>query len=271
MMTNLDTILKEKWLTKRDRQIVTDLYYCKILNSDQIEKIYFKYDDFGRINKYSRLIALRRLNKLCKNDLLNKFWFSYNNRSSTQHFYLGPNGIELVSRELEIPKAELKWIPKGPQSFTFIENTIETLNIRVFFHKQNVSVKKFVVEQIGRIYYNNKYLEPDATIYCVLNNKERIFFIERDRGTMNSTYVKNKIKNYESCYFSQQWLEKFQEFPITLFVTTNEKRTKELLKIFKENLNSDLTFLFTDYEKAKLNITGKIWQSPLNNNLYNLK
>lgn len=273
-MNKLETVMDKKWLTKRDRQIIIDLYYSKVMNSDQIENIYFKYDENGNENKYSRIITLRRLKKLVNHDILKKFWFSYNNKSSMQHFYLGPVGIEIVTNELNLSKDDLKWVPKGPQSFTFIENTIETINLRVYFQRY-IKIHKFVVEQLGRIYYNHngtkKFIEPDATLYCEINNKDRVFLIERDRGTMNISAIREKLKNYELCYLSQDWSNYFSYFPITLFVTTTNTRLNELLKIFENYLTTDLTFLFTTYEEAKTNIMYKIWRMPKTNNLYQLR
>lgn len=164
----------------------------------------------------------------------------------------------------------MKWVPINPSSFTYLENTIFTSDIRMYFQKMNIIPDKFFVEQLCRINYTKngikRYLDPDGTFYY----GDKIFIIEADRDTENKEKIKEKINNYTDCYLSQSWIDLFDKFPIILFVVPNEIRLKELLRIFRNNLTTDLTFLFTTKDLAKQNITGHIWNVPNNNKLYKI-
>lgn len=273
---SLEKMLNCKWLTLRDKNVILDVYQSKILSSRHLEQFHFKFDENGELNEYSRIICLRRLKKLIdpKYDLLRAFWYGNTKHGNIYHYYIGNTGLDIVSTLLDIPKEQLKWLPKGHNSFNYLENTLGTIDIRFNFSLKGVKINSFKIEQLSRINYelmgNNHILEPDGLIEIELNGKDKIFLLENDRGTESRNIIEKKIQNYIRCYTSQQWSKHFNKFPITLFVVPNETRLKELLKIFNEINTSDLIFLFTTKELMKINILDKIWHLPGGNKLYGI-
>lgn len=125
---------------------------------------------------------------------------------------------------------------------------------------------------------SNILSEPDAVLRYFKKGVDApgVFYVEIDRYNMSGPKFLRKIDRYLRFYESKRWLERYDEFPMILIVTTNEQFLETILigiedKIMQLNKPIDDMFRLTTLETVRTRgVNEHIWYAPFREKLFKL-
>ncbi len=275
-------------LTRRDTEVLLDLYKYRYLSVSQIQLLHFP----SRQTAYRRLRALKGMN------YLGSFRVSNINE---RIYYLDRRGAELVASGLGVSLSDLKWHRRRtPNDHYFIRHFLKVNDFRIAVtlacRDSEIGLLGFIPEYYGekrgrgevRRYIRDFVLDikdrsrkiyhtPDAVFALEKDGKAALFFLEIDRGTETLT---GPEKGFLKCidFYLNYWTdgkyhryeadfrcEPFKAFR-ALIVTASEERLQNMRQAvsglaFKPNLAKRFMWLATDDKVSSETVFGSIWQS----------
>ena len=178
-------------LTKRDFEILVQLYEHRVLTTPQIYELHF--DTYTRASK--RMLQLYRLG------LVERFRPHTPTGSAPWHYTLDEPGARLVAARKEIDYDKFKF--KKARIFDVVESP--RLRHRVecngFFARLTLACRRrgWRLEWIGERRACSSWdsiISPDGIGRVVAGDREISFFLEYDRGTENHDQLENKTSRY---------------------------------------------------------------------------
>lgn len=248
-------------LMRRDKEFLITLYNNRFMSTEQIAKLFYKYDEEGKENIKYKDIALRRLRKMkAKDNQLILEYIPYANESKV--YTLAEKGVIMVC----------SWLNRKYESYTskndmlqigLVEHSLEIndiyINLLDLCRKYNYEMLTFLVEKHNRrtVKHNgmNMTFQPDMFMILKnkLTNKGRPYYIELDRNTEAPKKFSQKIIPYETFYQSEVFKEDWNNQnirPDILVLVDNESRAERLQNAIKSNLKwkfivkTDIEILF---------------------------
>jgi len=178
-------------LTKRDFEILVQLYEHRVLTTPQIYELHF--DTYTRASK--RMLQLYRLG------LVERFRPHTPTGSAPWHYTLDEPGARLVAARQEIDFKDFTF--KKARIFDVVGSP--RLRHRVecngFFARLNLACRRrgWRLEWIGErraCASWDSIISPDGIGWIVAGDREISFFLEYDRGTENHDQLENKTSRY---------------------------------------------------------------------------
>lgn len=200
-------------LTNRDKEIVTAVYYYRLLSSHQIEALIFPSKKLHG----KRTVCQRRLQLLFHHGYLNRLPITLVLGEGRQPivYVLDKKGADLVATLKGIDRANLGWQPKLSQAgMPFVQHSLAINDVRLIFHRLKDmgqwQVRKWIDDnEFKTAQYKSKvpYRSHGARVtrilpdgFCRLNlpdqEHDAFFFLEVDQGTMVNSRWGDKIKAY---------------------------------------------------------------------------
>jgi hypothetical protein len=218
------------------------------MSTDQIARIFYKYNEAGEENNCYEEIARRRLRKMKdKENQLILEYVPYANESKV--YALAEKGVIMVC----------SWLNKKYESFTgksdilqigLIEHALEINDIYIklldLCSKYNYEILTFLVEKHNRrtIKHNGQNMTFQPDIFTIIKNKAtnrgKPYYIELDRNTEAPKKFAQKVIPYEAFYRSDILKEDWNSQnikPDILVLTDSESRSERLQSMTKSVLN----------------------------------
>jgi hypothetical protein len=256
-------------LRKRDKEIILEVFRCRFLRRDQIERLFFT----------STVACNRRLKKLYQHRFLERIYPPVSFGLSQACYALDKEGAKLVASELNVRKPSLLWKRRDNKvGFFFLEHILAVNEFKVnlvlalrdkddakllFFKHEWEDLKDRVSDLRGKRPYLP--VTPDAFFGIETERGRAYFFLEADRGTQTLKRFREKIIAYRQYWKEGKYQEKygFKNFRV-LTVTTSKKRLLNLLSS-AEKEGAKTMFLFTTEDCITSNLlSSPIWHTPAN-------
>jgi hypothetical protein len=273
-------------LTKRDKEVIRQVYLYRLMTREQIEQLLFPPDK-GQDHPTKTSSVRKRLKLLYQHGYLERVpapigpgvW------AWRPVYRLAEKGAEVVAGELGIAPKKLKYWGRGSDkdhrsdevSQLFFEHTLQINDVRIAVtlaaKAKGFQVEKWLddnqlksqemrdyVTVRGKRQSQRVAIIPDA--YFVLNLGERRahFFLELDRATMSSKRWKTRVLGYKAYTESGKYQERYHTTSLRILtVTTTEERLANLRKT-TEQAGGSKVFWFTTIEQAT---ADKIFFSPI--------
>jgi hypothetical protein len=222
--------------------------------------LFYKYDEFGDLNKEREEIARGRIRKMIKKKLLKEYVPYARHRKI---YALDDDGVVLVC----------SWIGAKYENYAKRENILQMglmehsleindfyINLSNYCRDHNYTIKTFQVERHNRrtfTYNNQSYTFQPDIFFVIVNsaNRGKVFYVELDRGTEAPKKFAKKISAYEAFYRAEVFLEDWNNQnirPDIIVLCDNKNRiqrlteaTKSILK-WKFILKDDIGGIFNE-------------------------
>ena len=257
-------------LQPRDHEIVAAVHEFGFLARDQIQQL-FGFNCTTRANI--------RLRKLFDHGYLVRRFLPTALGSSKAVYFLGPQGIRLISEKRGIDPPVIKKRQKSclGKKELFLDHDLMVNEVRISFRRafdnqQDLRMDRWI-DPIGCLQkytvFNPKLnreckviFRPDGYLRYFHNGKLFGCFLEVDRSTMSNARFQAKVKVYldyaQSGLYQQRYGLKF--FRVLVVTKTNERLIN--LKSATEKL-TDKIFWFTTADKLTANgVFDEIWEKP---------
>lgn len=266
-------------LMPRDEQVIEAVYHYRILTTSQIARLHFTNAHIS--------VAHTRLRKL--------FDAGYLYRQSLPTSSPGVNNNEMIYMLDErggqhliarLGYDEIRWKrAHNSVGYEFIEHLVAINTFRIEVELACSATGHELVEwrddttlkqDYDRVYIANRRqpvaVIPDGYFAIQVPAGRMHFFLEMDRGNMESERFKRKIAMYDAYWRSELSQRRFgtQNFRV-LTVTESARRTANL-KIATERANGGKRFWFgtlSDFTQA-LVLTGPVWQIAGSDDLWQI-
>jgi hypothetical protein len=269
-------------LEERDELLLCDLYLHRFMSRSQVEALFFS----------STVRANARLRQLFDHGFVRRYYLPAAPYGAQAIYSIGKKAVPLVARRLEVEADEVARHYRGTKSPTFIEHTLEVVNIRLAFRdactKQSpvsphVAIERWLPEmecrheyQIrakGTGHWKKEAFKPDAFVRLAAGKEFFNFFIEVDLGHTSSRQFAGKLSTHQRYLESGLFQEIYSgdEFH-TLVITTGQRRLKNLGALARQHFahehtgqqHNDHLFWFTTFDEAKATgILGTIWHKGI--------
>jgi len=290
LRSNSEEKVKGKYLlTKRDTQVLLDIYKHRYLSVSQVKTLHFP----SLQTAYRRLRALKTLGYVKS--------FTVPNISESI-YCLDKDGAEVVAGELDIGVEDLKWKrgTKSPKDYYFLRHFLKINDFRISLilgcKNSEISLLGFIPEYYGERTVKGgavKYIKdfvcdiknqsqrishtPDAVFSLERERKPALFFLEVDRGTETVT---DPEKGFLKCakFYLNYWVDgKYQRYgedfgcePFKAFraiiVTTSDVRMQNMREAvsrlsFPSNHPKRFIWLTTEDKVEHETVFNPIWKS----------
>ena len=257
-------------LQPRDKGIVTKIHEFGFLSRDQIQRL-FSFNCTTRVNI--------RLRKLFDHGYLSRRFLHTSKGSSKAIYFLGPEGIHLVSVEngidpLAIEKRLEVFREKKELFFDhdILVNEVRIAFYLVFNNGDGLRLDRWVDStdclQEYRVFNkkldrgSNHVFRPDGYFRYFYGGKIFSCFLEVDRSTMSNTRFQSKVKVYldyaQSGLYQQRYGLKF--FRVLVLTKTKERLLN--LKSVTEELTDKIFWFSTVDDFLSGKAFARIWERP---------
>jgi DNA-binding Lrp family transcriptional regulator len=231
---------------------------------------------FFHDSSQSQFLCRRRIRKLFDTKCIDRFFVETGERngSSPAHIILDSPGAAVVANLLQSNVKELGWRKEiNKSTLPFLQHTIEINQFYIWMLRyarlHGHELGSYMVENLTRYefeYWGKRYIvNPDAYGQYFIGDDGFHYFLEWDMGTMGVNAFQQKQKRYAAYYASDAYKVHFDTFPLVLVVTTSEERVMNLQKCIGETDRTDINWLFTTQDNAKINPLGKVWADKTGN------
>lgn len=246
----LDFVKTNCKITAREKELLEIINQRKMVRRDMLEIISPSYRNLG-VNRTR--IMNRSMKKLFSNMCIDKI--------HELQGYLQGNTPAIYSLDragsmiLEIPhKSRIKHIKNTVNGKTYIYrrlpsnfrhvNGVNGLEVDtiLFCEETGSEILEWCHEKPQELHYGEERIVviPDVLMGLKINDRHFYAFIEYDTGSegvreKEPRVIRDKIIKYKKYKLSELWTDEFNQFPIILLVTEDEKRTGFFNKKCKEN------------------------------------
>jgi hypothetical protein len=254
-------------LEERDEQLLCDLYQHRFMARGQLEALYFT----------STVRCNARLRQLFDYSFVKRYYLPAAPYGAQAIYSIGKNAVPLVARRLEVEADEVARQQRGTRTPTFIEHTLEVVNIWLCFRaacaqRQDVKIERWLPEILCRHEYDitvnsgshsgrwrKEAFKPDAFVRLASQGRFHNFFVEVDLGHTSSRQFIGKLLTHQRYLESGLFQEIYggDEFH-TLVITTGPRRLRNL-RALVEQQNSHLFWLTTFEDARTAGLFGSIW------------
>lgn len=190
-------------MTDRDLRILRLVAAFRYMTREQVERLEFA--------PTTASYCKRRLSLLYHHGYLDRRFLPLRNGfgSARAYYTLDRRGAELLSELLEIPRADLDWRPRdGRREPLYMEHTLRINDARTIMmlaaKQANLAFEWTDERDLKRSAHQNRVgdpLAPDETITIIPDGhfvleKRWSFAVELDRGTVEETSFKRKVRGY---------------------------------------------------------------------------
>jgi len=259
-------------LTARDIQVVLDVYACRALRRDQVQRLHFP----------SRNTANERLKRLYQHRFLQRRWLpvEYGQGAGQAIYLLDRRGADLVAEKLGIPRDAIGWRRTWNQvNSPFLQHRLMVNDIRIAFtlaaKQEGYRVERWldqddlavnpprvaITTPSGAV--REVALIPDAYLVLNLGDRRACFFMEADRGTVPGRRWRERVQAYLAYVRGGGYEERFGSRSLRVVVIcTGEGRARSLRRA-TERVGGSALFWFTRLSQVKEDsvLAGKIWQA----------
>ena len=257
-------------LQPRDINLLRSVGEFRFLNTPQILALH----------KGGTRNLLRRLTSLFQHGYLDRPESQTSAKLSSSHmvYALGRKGAELLSKDATEREGMYRRISESERTLPLIAHALMISQFRICLtlaaEKSGVKILRWsqgqdLKELLRRASGENPALVPDAFFTILHDGQEINFFLEADRGTMDTTRFVNKLKIYWSWRANSRLKERLRlsRFRI-LTITPSNGRSDSLRNAGKSGDGTEtgsVMFLFaseTAYSLSEPKILEPIWKSP---------
>jgi len=282
------SILRERWFTKTDVEIVMAIYRHRVMTTSQLAQF-----NFYKSKSAARLIR-QRCKQMADHHVLEVFQPAVDKiiGASENHYMLGEVGAYVVAKELNRPVKEILWTPRHNEIMMHtIYHTLEINNVFMAFRAASDEIHdrirreckskdefllksqhafkvlrtetEYLISEKVEVAGENVRFNPDGLLILKKDEVVIPFFLEIDRDTMELHTFAEKVSRYEAYARSRKWEQTFDGvMPATLVVTTNEARMINLARsVRKKQTIKAIPWMFTTLDKVKGTPLDEIWIS----------
>lgn len=257
-------------LQPRDQEIITKVYEFGFLSRDQIQRL---------MNFNCTIRANIRLRKLFDHGYLARRFLPAILGSSMAIYFLGPEGIGLISEKIGVDPSEIQRRQKclEQRKDLFFDHDLSVNEVRIAFYQALANPNGLRLDRwltpidcleeyslsdtkLGREI--KTVFRPDGYFRYFHNDKLFGCFVEVDRSTMNHSRFQAKVKMYLGYAMSGFYQQKYGLKFFRVLVVT---KTKERLLNLKADIEkfTDKIFWFTARENLQPGKAfGSIWERP---------
>jgi hypothetical protein len=274
-------------LTERDKEIIRQVYYYRLMTREQIERLLFP-PERGQDHPTKTSICQKRLRFLYQHGYLERIPIPVNPGFWVWMpvYRLAPKGAELIAAELGTTSAKLSYWGKGfdkdhrptEVSLLFLDHTLKINDIRVAItlaaRKAGYRIEKWLDETQLKSQEMKDYVTitsqqgrklkvavvPDAYFILHLGDRRAHFFLELDQATMTSKRWKTRILAYKAYTESGKYQERYQTQSLRVLTVTTTPERLANLKTTTERAGGGRLFWFTTFPEAT---TADIILSPI--------
>lgn len=256
-------------LESRDQELLEALFLHQLMSRGQIQTLYF-----GSVVRCNV-----RLRQLFDHGYVSRYYLPAAPFGAQAIYSVGKAALPLVAEWLEMEMAEVGRHYRRSRTPTFIEHTLEIVNLMLAFRRAALESPELVIERwVSELLCRHEYeiqpdgssrwtkdvFKPDAFVRLTTSNRDWSwnYFIEVDLGHTSSRQFLGKLAAHQRYLESGLFREIFgcDQFK-TLVVTTTSKRA-ENLRVLVQAQQSDL-FWFTTFDAIKQDgVLGRIWHTP---------
>jgi hemin uptake protein HemP len=206
-------ISREGWLTKRDVQVLHLLHKFRFMSLRQIARLFFPTARWT-------FLARRRLLKLYKYNLIDRFRPPYNGGAGTSEYVYTLNhvGAYILAANTAREVSDLGWRPN--ERMGQMMHCLECAEVYTRLKRAERLFKRakmrYVPEPTQTV--SGQTLRPDAYVVVQHRGKEYRWFIEVDMGTEWKNKITTKVQAYEG----------IKGCPPVVFVVQEVARIKQL-------------------------------------------
>ncbi len=259
-------------LQPRDELILVLVSELRLLSREQLQRL-LGFPCVTRINI--------RLRKLYDHDYLSRFFLPSIKGSAKALYFLGPKGIEVLSKSLGLDpmglENERKNISEGKDLFLNHQLCLNEFRMRFTLaikDNSQIALERWLTEKDCSIEIpserGNRTLRPDGYICFSIQRRLYSFFLEVDCSTMSNGRIKSKVMAYLNYARSGLYKKDFGlEYFRVLFVTKTHARLLNL-KSTIEKLTDKIFFLSTFDQLSCNPIQDRVWIRAGRRNLFSL-
>lgn len=257
--------------TERDGEILKMVNDCRILRSDQLERLFFQ----------SRSTAQFRLSRLFHHEFLERHFLSVVSggpASSLALYTLGKRGAQFLISRYGYERSQLRVFKRDTLGWHVVEHVLTINEVRVAVtvacREQGIELVEWRDETVFRAHPDyvelkdkrsrtrQKPVLPDG-YFCLSTPKGTArFFLEVDRGTEALSKVAPQLQVYEAYTRSGQYQQRFQARSLRILIITTTLKRLDNLKAVARKVGGDRKYWFTTLEQitAEDVLTAPIWQ-----------
>lgn len=256
-------------LEPRDKELLTNLFLHQTMSRGQIQALYFG----------STVRCNVRLRQLFDHGFVSRYYLPAAPFGAQAVYSIGKTAVPLVAGELEMDRAEVNKQYRRSKTPTFIEHTLEIVNLMIAFRAAvaqhpEVEIERWVPEMLCRHEYEiqmsgsqrwgKEVFKPDAFVRLATRKGGGLwnYFIEVDLGHTSARQFLGKLITHERYWRSGLFREIYgcDSFR-TLVITTSPKRLKNLRSLVASQQSN--LFCFTTFAAtAEQGVLASIWQVP---------
>lgn len=250
-------------LQPRDEVIMTFIAEFQLLSREQIQKLL----DFPCITRVNI-----RLKKLYDHGYLSRLFLPTITGTPKALYYLGPQGIPVVSDNLSIDPLLLERERKHlrDRKLLFLNHQLFLNDIRIAFtlaikNNAQMTLEQWIKERDCLIEFQHNQgsltaLRPDGCLCLTYQNRLYSFFVEVDCSTMTNGRLKSKAKAYLDYARSGRSEQDFGfKYFRVLIITKTEARLFNL-KSTIEKLNNRIFYFAVKDDVCQDYVLDRIWQ-----------
>jgi hypothetical protein len=252
-------------LEERDERLLCDLYLHRFMARGQLEALYFS----------STVRCNARLRQLFDYGFVKRYYLPAAPYGAQAIYSIGRRAVPLVASHLEAEADEVARQQRGTRTPTFIEHTLEVVNVWLAFREAcaataGVTIERWLPEMQCRHEYDitgnqsgrwrKEAFKPDAFVRLASQGHFHNFFIEVDLGHTSSRQFAGKLLTHHRYLESGLFQEIYagSEFH-TLVITTGQRRLRNLGALVEQQ-NSHLFWLATFEDILADGLFGSIWR-----------
>ncbi|MBV9864607.1 MAG: replication-relaxation family protein [Abitibacteriaceae bacterium] len=239
------------------------------MSRGQLQKLYFS--SLGRCNT--------RLRQLFDHGFVSRYYLPAAPFGAQAIYSIGKAAIPVVAKQVEMDIRTVTKHYRRTQTPTFIEHTLEIVNVRIAFEeavKQSpeVEIERWLPEMFCRHEYDiresgsgtwmKEVFKPDAFVRLKQRDSGTYFnyFIEVDLGHTSSRQFLGKLLMHQQYMESGLFNDIFgcEQFR-TLVITTTDGRLCNLQRLTQDNFSA-LCWFATFSCINQFGILGSIWKKP---------
>jgi hypothetical protein len=250
-------------LQPRDEVIMTFVAEFRLLSREQIQKLL----DFPCITRVNI-----RLKKLYDHGYLSRLFLPTITGTPKTLYYLGPQGVPVVSDILSIDPLLLERERKHLQDrkVLFLNHQLFLNDVRIAFtlaikNNAQMTLKQWIKERDCLIEFQHNQgsltaLRPDGCLCLTYQNRLYSFFVEADCSTMTNGRLKSKAKAYIAYARSGRSEQDFGfKYFRVLIITKTEMRLSNLKSTIEE-LNNRIFYFAVREDVCQDFVLERVWQ-----------
>jgi len=275
-------------LTERDREIVRQVFKCRLLTREHIERLLFAPEK-GKDHPTKTNSARKRLRLLFHHGYLDRVPLPtrLGHWAFLPAYSLGRQGAVLIAMEQGVSLAALKYWGKGDHQdqraseagVSFLQHTLGINDVRIAvtlaaarhgyqvekwlddFDLKSQGMKEIVSVAVGTGPRSRVPVIPDSYFVLNLGKQRAHFFLEVDRGTMSQSRWRQRVAAYQKYVASGKYEAQYHTRSLRILtVTTSNKRMENLRQSTVKAGRSGLFWFTTANDSETQDIlTFPIW------------